>query len=107
MRLVTHHIACLLALAAGAPAMAQEPDIGRGRELAVRWCSDCHLVGADAPGGDAGPAFATLARQRSDEGLRAWIAEPHPPMPQMDISARAVDEISAYIRSLGACEIGC
>ena len=107
MRLVTRQIACLVALAAGAPAMAQEPDIGRGRELAVRWCSDCHLVGPDVPGGDAGPAFATLARQRSDEGLRAWIAEPHPPMPQIDISARAVDEIAAYIRSLGACEIGC
>ncbi|MBK0398845.1 cytochrome c [Limibaculum sp. M0105] len=86
---------------------AQEPDLERGRELAVRWCSDCHVVSPDGPGGDAGPAFESLARGRSDEGLRAWVAEPHPPMPELDISARAVDEISAYIRSLGACKLSC
>jgi len=87
--------------------MAQEPDLERGRDLAIRWCSDCHLVGPDGPGGDVAPAFASLARARSDDGLRAWIAEPHPPMPQLDISAMAVDEIAAYIRSLGACEASC
>ncbi|MDT8344272.1 MAG: hypothetical protein RQ752_07540 [Thermohalobaculum sp.] len=106
------HRALRLALAAGlavAPAVsgAQQPDIARGRELAIRWCADCHLVGLDGPGGDAAPAFATLARSRSDEALRGWIAEPHPPMPALDISAMAMDEIAAYIRTLGACEATC
>lgn len=86
---------------------AQEPDLERGRELAVRWCADCHLIGPDGPGGDAGPAFAILARERTDAELRVWIAEPHPPMPKLDISVRAMDEITAYIRSLGGCEVGC
>lgn len=109
---MTPHRALRLALAAGlalAPALpgAQQPDTARGHELAIRWCADCHLVGPDGPGGDVAPAFVTLARARSDEALRGWIAEPHPPMPALDLSAMAVDEIAAYIRTLGACEATC
>jgi mono/diheme cytochrome c family protein len=99
-------LALLLALAT-APALAQEPDLERGRELAERWCADCHLIGPLGPGGDAAPAFQRLAETRSDEALRAWIADPHPPMPKLDISAMAADDIAAYIRSLAACTVSC
>jgi cytochrome c len=85
------------------PALAQdprEPSPERGREMVERWCVDCHLIGPDGPGGDAGPSFQAVAETRSEEALRAWISDPHPPMPKLDISANAVDDIAAYISSL-------
>jgi len=86
-----------------APALAQdprEPSPERGREMVERWCVECHLIGPDGPGGDVGPSFQNVAETRSEEALRAWISDPHPPMPKLDISANAVDDITAYIRSL-------
>lgn len=91
-----------LALSAGA-AIAQDPtspDPQRGREMVERWCVKCHLIGPAGPGGDVGPTFQSVAETRSEEALRAWISDPHPPMPKIDISARAVDDIAAYIASL-------
>jgi cytochrome c len=85
------------------PAMAQdprEPSPERGREMVERWCVDCHLIGPERPGGDVGPSFQSVADSRSEEALRAWISDPHPPMPKLDISANAVDDITAYIKSL-------
>ena len=97
----------LAAALAAAPALAQEPDLERGKMLAERWCSECHLIGPMGPGGDAAPAFQRLAETRSDEALRAGIADPPPPMPKLDISAMAADDITAYIRSLAACTVSC
>jgi len=99
--------AAVLAVCAAAifmgPALAQdprEPSPERGREMVERWCAECHLIGPDGPGGDVGPSFQAVAETRSEEALRAWISDPHPPMPKFDISASAVDDIAAYIKSL-------
>ena len=96
-------VAILAATLAGGAAFAQDPtgpDPERGRAMAERWCVKCHLIGPDGPGGDVGPTFQAVAASRSEEALRAWISDPHPPMPKLDISARAVDDIAAYIASL-------
>jgi len=99
-------VVCLAALAAAlfaGSAAAQDPtgpDPERGRALVERWCVGCHLIGPDGPGGDVGPAFKTVAESRSEDALRAWISDPHPPMPKLDLSALAVDDIAAYIKSL-------
>ncbi len=78
----------------------RDPDPARGLEMVERWCVKCHLIGPDGPGGDVGPSFQSVAETRSEEALRAWISDPHPPMPKLDISANAVDDITAYIGSL-------
>ncbi len=92
----------LLALTCAQPALAADPDAERGRELALRWCASCHVVDADAPGGDAGPAFATLVNRlgRTEEELRVWLSDPHPPMPEMNLSGVEIDDILAHILSL-------
>ena len=87
---------------AGGPAGASDPVTGRA--LAMDLCSGCHLVAAGQPGpvSDGVPAFATLARNASltDEDLRGFIMNPHPPMPRVSLTATELDAIVAYIRSL-------
>ncbi len=84
-------------LAAAGAAQAADPD--RGRALAARWCVSCHVVAPDTPGADAGPAFETLG-DRTEDQLRLWIADPHPPMPDMQISGPDIDDIVAHIRAV-------
>jgi len=92
-------ISALILIVAIAPASA---DPGRGLLLAERWCVGCHVIGPDSPGGDAGPAFPAVA-QRPDtsfDSLRVWLADPHPPMPDLDLSAAEFDDLADYILSL-------
>lgn len=87
------------ALVSGAPLLAQADEAERGRELAIRWCTACHVVAPDEPGGDVGPAFETLV-ERSQPGLRAWLFDPHPPMPNLNLSPSEIDAILDYIATL-------
>lgn len=75
----------LALLAPLAPAGAA--DSARGASLAERWCASCHISGPGmnpAPGTDAGPPFATIAADPAltEQRLRGWLANPHPPMPR-------------------------
>lgn len=94
----------LLALAILAlPALASaEGNAERGKALAMRWCSGCHIVAEDQPGGDAGPAFTSLMRNdaRTEFDLREWLFQPHPPMPDLNLSAEEIDDLIAYIRTI-------
>ena len=89
-----------LAFLPGLAAAQMDAEAERGRELALRWCTQCHVIAPDEPGGDAGPAFTTLMAERSEPGLRAWLFQPHPPMPDLDLSGDEIDAILAYIRTL-------
>ncbi len=83
--------------------VASAADPGYGEKLAREWCSSCHLVAADqASGGDSAPAFSSIAKTAGErsEDLRAWLADPHPPMPNLDLSVREIDDLIAYIESL-------
>lgn len=77
-------------------------DAERGAALAERWCSSCHVVAANAPGGDAGPAFASVANRDGQTvgGLMAWLFEPHPPMPDLRLSPADYRDLAQYIMSL-------
>ncbi len=97
-------VLCLVTLPgiAGAQSTTSEEarQAERGRELAVRWCSDCHVVARGEPGGDIGPAFPSLNDERTEPGLRAWLFQPHPPMPDLHLGAEEVDALMAYVRTL-------
>ena len=82
---------------------ASAADVKEGGKLAEQWCSNCHLVGpGQAAGGDGAPAFDTIADTAADrtDDLRAWLADPHPPMPNLDLTRNEIEDLLAYIESL-------
>lgn len=90
----------ILALVVGqaVPAFAAG-DARDGHALARQWCSECHVVDDDQTRGSADvPPFAAIARSESltPEGLAAFLANPHPVMPNLSLSRAEI----AYIEAL-------
>ncbi len=96
--LATTIVTAVLATAASAA------DIKQGEQLAKQWCSNCHVIAGDqAKGGDTAPTFSAIAETaaaRTDD-LQAWLADPHPPMPNLNLTLYEIDDLLAYIESLG------
>jgi cytochrome c len=92
---------CLLALllCVTTPALAAG-NAGQGKILAERWCVACHTASGDSVRSDAAPAFAAIARSRTPDQLRGWLAAPHPPMPNPSLTRSEIDDIVAYLQSL-------
>lgn len=84
-----------------APAFAQG-DAEEGHRIARQWCASCHVVGTDSRGGDGAPPFIALANdpRKTETYLRNWISNPHPPMPNFNLSRRDIDDLVAYIGGL-------
>lgn len=82
------------------PAVAGDP--AAGRALAERWCTGCHLIGADGPGSDMAPPFHAIASDptKSREGLVIWLATPHTNMPNLGLSRLEIEDLVSYIVSL-------
>lgn len=96
--------AVLLGGAAQIPARADS--VADGRNIAVRWCSSCHDVGAGErrAANDMAPNFPSVA-QRSDltrSQLETWIGNPHPPMPNLHLTRQEIENLVDYIQSLRA-----
>ncbi len=95
-------------LAIGAIALTQtaqaQGDPERGRALAETWCTSCHVVDLQGHGADAGPALPALLAhgQRTEDELRGWLAAPHPPMPNFNLSRQEIEDIVAYLKSLAS-----
>ncbi len=90
----------LVALAAGAPALAG--DARHGATIAQRWCAECHVVSGDQASAFAdAPSFGDIAQRHVDrKQIANFLANPHPPMPDMHLSRSEIDDIVTYIRSL-------
>ncbi len=85
---------------AGSPLAA---DPLAGESLARQWCASCHIVAGDqASGGDGAPTFATIASNPAIDRayLTTWLGQPHDPMPDLNLTAREIDDLIAYIESL-------
>jgi mono/diheme cytochrome c family protein len=85
---VAFAIAATPALAAG--------DADSGRALAQRWCRGCH--GAS----DAVPPLAEAVNRpgRTPGTLQAWLADPHPPMPNLSLTRAEIADLVAYLETL-------
>ena len=74
-----------------------------GAAIAKELCSGCHVVteGQTGPVPDGVPPFSIIAAKpgRSAGYLRAYLAEPTPPMPHVPLTQQQVDSVIAYIRS--------
>ena len=101
MKIITTTIAVIMLVLTSIEASAA--DARQGERLAKQWCTGCHLTGGDqAAGGDAAPPFSVIAAtaaNRADD-LRAWLADPHPPMPNFNLTRWEIDDLLAYIESI-------
>jgi mono/diheme cytochrome c family protein len=88
-----------MALPAGAWAAG---DAARGEALARIWCANCHIVDGNASGRDSAPSLPEIAKRGAPNQLRAraFLAAPHPPMPNFDLARPQIDDIVAYLNSL-------
>lgn len=91
---------CLLAtLLLAAPPAQGWGDAAEGREIAQRWCSECHLVAEDQPVATPDvPTFMEIARGADDDfGLiEGFLADPHPPMAGLSLSREEIRNLIAY-----------
>jgi mono/diheme cytochrome c family protein len=96
--------AVAFAFSAGPSASAAPGDPAQGDKLAKRWCAACHVVAADqARGADNVPAFVTIAKMKglNAESIAQFLMDPHPKMPDMQLSRDEARDLGAYIASLG------
>ena len=76
-----------------------------GRDFAARACAGCHAIGAAGESrNERAPPFRSLARERSDQQLRAAIDEissnGHVEMPPIYVTPAERDALVAYLRRL-------
>ncbi len=97
-----------LALAAltafGALASASAADTDHGEKLARRWCAACHIVANDQTHGlDNAATFAAIGRipGLDAEKIAMFLRDPHPKMPDMQLSQPEATDLAAYIVSVG------
>jgi mono/diheme cytochrome c family protein len=90
----------LAALALG-PALAADPV--HGGDIAKRWCAACHVVSDEqSHGTDNVPTFASIGRRPgvSADSIATFLRDPHPKMPDMQLSRSESEDLAAYIVSL-------
>jgi mono/diheme cytochrome c family protein len=79
-------------------------DAANGGTLAKRWCAACHVVASDQQRGSTeAPPFSAIAdKPNFDAGkLALFLLEPHPKMPNMNLSRNEAADLAAYIATQG------
>lgn len=85
------------------PAASAGGNAAVGKMLATTWCSSCHLVSPDQTSATTeAPPFESIAERSDNEiaALALFLADPHPPMPQMSLTRQEIQNLLAYIGSL-------
>lgn len=77
-------------------------DAERGRAVVGMWCAGCHAAGDTL--NDRIPSFSALAKSlsRSEGAVRAFLMQPHKPMPPLELSTQQIEDIVAYLRTVPA-----
>jgi mono/diheme cytochrome c family protein len=84
------------------PLCAFAADAAKGEVIAKRWCAACHLVAPDQTQANSdAPSFASVAHKiKSAKVLTAFLTDPHPKMPDMNLTRSEIADIVAYIKGL-------
>jgi cytochrome c len=97
----------ILLLALTLPLWAAQPafavgDAKAGWELANQRCSQCHTIDSAGAGIDAAPPFSRIAKDwgQDRKWLKSWLTNPHPQMPEMNLSPLEIEDVIAYLESL-------
>ncbi len=88
---------------AAGPALAAPADAGHGEVLARHWCAACHIVADDqSQGTDNVPTFAAIAARPGFDpaAIARFLRDPHPKMPDMQLSTIESVNLAAYIATL-------
>lgn len=91
-----------------ATALAEPPgDLGRGHDLARRFCGSCHLVDLEqrGPVPDGVPSLMAIAARPGESEnhlLGILLSPPHPLMPNPPLDRQQLRDTAAYILSLRA-----
>ncbi|MCP3463359.1 cytochrome c [Bradyrhizobium sp. CCGUVB23] len=75
----------------------------RGKDIAQRWCSNCHVVESGQTNAiDHAPTFSQIARtpEFDQNQLAFLLLRPHPNMPSLSLQRSEVSDLAEYIRSL-------
>lgn len=78
-------------------------DVRQGKVLAETWCASCHLVAPEQKQASADvPPFADVGRDPAFNASRLafFLLDPHPKMPNMQLTRREAQDLAAYIMSL-------
>jgi cytochrome c len=77
-------------------------DVARGQALAKAWCVSCHIVDRKGTGTDVAPPFPKIADNGTPDQRdpKAFLAAPHPPMPDFNLARQQIEDIVAYLDSL-------
>lgn len=103
--MTTFRCAAILGLfLAGVSTASAADDPQAGKAVAERWCAGCHLVSeAQTRANPDVPSFAAIAARYAEAGafgpLRAFLADPHPPMPDMSLTRQEIRDLAAYIET--------
>jgi mono/diheme cytochrome c family protein len=94
-------------VAAGLPLSAASAqgwgDAAAGKEMAERWCAECHMVAPDQAQASADvPTFMEIARSVNGDFavIEGFLIDPHPPMPDMSLTRQEIRDIIAYFATL-------
>jgi len=90
-----------MSMAAGAPALGA--DTKHGEALAKTWCVACHLVGPGQNGPTTeAPPFSSVAHRPDFDAARLafFLLDPHPKMPNMQLTRAEAADLAAYISTL-------
>ncbi len=92
-------LACLVLSAL--PLGAFAADATQGEVIAKRWCAACHLVAPDQTRANSdAPSFAAIAQRKKSSQLTTFLTDPHPKMPDMNLTRSEIADIVAYIGTL-------
>ncbi|HEU4475143.1 MAG TPA: c-type cytochrome [Methyloceanibacter sp.] len=89
-------------LAAAGP-VTSKPDPVRGKSLAERVCSNCHLVSAEQKQANVDvPSFQEIANKTGQTAgaIMAHIVLPKHPMPTIPLTKSELADLAAYIMNL-------
>jgi len=97
------HFAAALFCVTLAPQFAHAQDIEAGREIATKWCGNCHNVSAaGGPASDRTPSFLSISQMSSTTqmSLAVFLQTSHNRMPDFSLTRREIADVSSYILDL-------
>ncbi len=78
-------------------------DPSSGEQIALTWCTPCHLTSAGQQGSDVGPTWSAIGNdpKKTDDYLRSFLTNPHGQMQGISLTRQQISDVIAYIRKLG------
>lgn len=96
--------ALLLAATSAFAAALPRGNAEAGKQLVLNSCTACHAPMNPANASDQAPPLSFLAHDNKADPrwVRAWLMDPHPPMPGIMLSRQQVADVMAYLSTLPA-----